>query len=91
MHSFQREPLRPLLHVLASLLEHLLHLRDPNAEDLREDLHGSLELQDLGVHPRNLYETLYQSPLILRTPYQLKNSCHSMPIGLARISSLAGK
>ena len=38
---------------LKAVLDHLIHFREPDPEDLGQDLLGRLELQGLGIHPKS--------------------------------------
>jgi len=41
-----------IVRSLKTVLDHLIHVREPDPEDLRQDLLGHLELHGLWLHPR---------------------------------------
>ena len=70
-HLFQTELCRPQAFFFRdnapraggfkAILDHLIHLRYPDPEDLSQDLLGHLEFQRLGIHPRS---AMYHSSLL---------------------------
>jgi hypothetical protein len=73
----------PRANGFKTILDHLIHLREPDLEDLSQDLLGRLELQGLWI-------AMHHGPL-LWPDLLLKESCHSMPIIRVRLSTFAGK